>query len=105
MPAKCQDREGAGDPVAAPARMPATSPASAPAPDPAATSPEAASSPAVVPAPLGIQGAGNDGTVWNTINPGVEAAGLVALLWIRSAKNDGLTGARFGGRMFHPAFP
>ncbi|MGH0166591.1 UNVERIFIED_CONTAM: hypothetical protein FKN15_051008 [Acipenser sinensis] len=54
--------------------MPATSPASAPAPDPAATSPEASASPAVTPAPPGAQEAGNDGTVWNTINPGVEAA-------------------------------
>ncbi|MGH0182514.1 UNVERIFIED_CONTAM: hypothetical protein FKN15_009711 [Acipenser sinensis] len=31
--------------------------------------------------------------------------GLVALLWIRSAKNDGLAGARFGGRVFQPPFP
>ncbi|MGH0178944.1 UNVERIFIED_CONTAM: hypothetical protein FKN15_000295 [Acipenser sinensis] len=53
----------------------ATSPASAPAPDPAATYPEAAASPAVVPAPPGTQEAGNDGTVWNTMTPGVEAAG------------------------------
>ncbi|RXM30406.1 hypothetical protein EOD39_7950 [Acipenser ruthenus] len=46
------------NPVAAPARMPATSPASAPAPDPAATSPEAATSPVVVPAPPGTQETG-----------------------------------------------
>ncbi|MGH0138192.1 UNVERIFIED_CONTAM: hypothetical protein FKN15_066743 [Acipenser sinensis] len=31
--------------------------------------------------------------------------GLVALLWICSAKNDGLAGARFRGRMFQPPFP
>ncbi|MGH0174692.1 UNVERIFIED_CONTAM: hypothetical protein FKN15_000456 [Acipenser sinensis] len=31
--------------------------------------------------------------------------GLVALLWICSAKNDGLAGARFGGRVFQPLFP
>ena len=31
--------------------------------------------------------------------------GLVALLWICSAKNDGLAGARFGGRVFQPPFP
>ncbi|MGH0168592.1 UNVERIFIED_CONTAM: hypothetical protein FKN15_011674 [Acipenser sinensis] len=31
--------------------------------------------------------------------------GLVALLWICSAKNDGLARARFGGRMFQPPFP
>ena len=31
--------------------------------------------------------------------------GLVALLWICSAKNDGLEGARFGGRVFQPPFP
>ncbi|MGH0115635.1 UNVERIFIED_CONTAM: hypothetical protein FKN15_037958 [Acipenser sinensis] len=67
--------EGEENPMAAPARMPATKPASAPAPDPAATSPEAAAFPAVVSAPPGSQEAGNDGTVWNTINPGVEAAG------------------------------
>ncbi|MGH0151810.1 UNVERIFIED_CONTAM: hypothetical protein FKN15_040137 [Acipenser sinensis] len=78
MPAKCQDqvyRCRRSNPVAAPARMPATSPASASAPDPAATSPEAAASPVVEPAPPGTQEAGNEGTVWNTINPGVEAAG------------------------------
>ncbi|MGH0126331.1 UNVERIFIED_CONTAM: hypothetical protein FKN15_031554 [Acipenser sinensis] len=28
--------------------------------------------------------------------------GLVALLWICSAKNDGSAGARFGGRVFQP---
>ncbi|MGH0166348.1 UNVERIFIED_CONTAM: hypothetical protein FKN15_066769 [Acipenser sinensis] len=61
------------NPVAALARMPATSPASSPAPDPASTSPEAAASPAVAPAPPGTQEAGNDGTVWSTVNPGVEA--------------------------------
>ncbi|MGH0123030.1 UNVERIFIED_CONTAM: hypothetical protein FKN15_067115 [Acipenser sinensis] len=64
------------NPVAAPARMPATSPASAPAPDPDATSPEAATSPVVALAPPSTREAGNDGTVWNTINPGVEAAGI-----------------------------
>ncbi|MGH0136368.1 UNVERIFIED_CONTAM: hypothetical protein FKN15_060967 [Acipenser sinensis] len=63
------------NPVSAPARMPATSPASSPGPDPASTSPEAAASPAVAPATPGKQEAGNDGTVWKTINPGVEAAG------------------------------
>ncbi|MGH0165653.1 UNVERIFIED_CONTAM: hypothetical protein FKN15_049532 [Acipenser sinensis] len=63
------------NPVAAPTRMPATSPASAPAPDPAATYPEAAASPPVALAPPGTQEAGNEGTVWNTINPAVEAAG------------------------------
>ncbi|MGH0138085.1 UNVERIFIED_CONTAM: hypothetical protein FKN15_008398 [Acipenser sinensis] len=31
--------------------------------------------------------------------------GLVALLWICSAKNDGLAGALFGGRVFQPPFP
>ncbi|MGH0131630.1 UNVERIFIED_CONTAM: hypothetical protein FKN15_018521 [Acipenser sinensis] len=31
--------------------------------------------------------------------------GLVASLWIYSAKNDGLAGARFGGRVFQPPFP
>ncbi|MGH0122451.1 UNVERIFIED_CONTAM: hypothetical protein FKN15_004489 [Acipenser sinensis] len=31
--------------------------------------------------------------------------GLVALLWICSVKNDGLAGARFGGRVFQPPFP
>ncbi|MGH0127926.1 UNVERIFIED_CONTAM: hypothetical protein FKN15_039283 [Acipenser sinensis] len=30
--------------------------------------------------------------------------GLVALLWICSAKNDGLAGARFGGHVFQPPF-
>ncbi|MGH0144488.1 UNVERIFIED_CONTAM: hypothetical protein FKN15_003406 [Acipenser sinensis] len=64
--------------VATPARMPATSPGSAPEPDPAATS-------EVAPAPPGTQEAGNDGTVWNTINPGVEAAGAG---WESSAKNE-----------------
>ncbi|MGH0126470.1 UNVERIFIED_CONTAM: hypothetical protein FKN15_028317 [Acipenser sinensis] len=67
--------EGEGNPRTAPARMPATKPASAPAPDPATTSPQAATSPVVVSAPPGSQEVGNDGTVWNTINPGVEAAG------------------------------
>ncbi|MGH0118419.1 UNVERIFIED_CONTAM: hypothetical protein FKN15_023355 [Acipenser sinensis] len=57
--------ERRNNPEAAPARIPATSPASAPAPDQAATSPEA---------PPGTQESGNDGTVWNTTNPG-EAAG------------------------------
>ncbi|MGH0149635.1 UNVERIFIED_CONTAM: hypothetical protein FKN15_029478 [Acipenser sinensis] len=33
------------------------------------------------------------------------AIGLVALLWICSAKNDGLVGARFGGRVFQLLFP
>ncbi|MGH0144335.1 UNVERIFIED_CONTAM: hypothetical protein FKN15_002826 [Acipenser sinensis] len=31
--------------------------------------------------------------------------GLVASLWIRSAKNDSLAGARFGGRVLQPPFP
>ncbi|MGH0170924.1 UNVERIFIED_CONTAM: hypothetical protein FKN15_005842 [Acipenser sinensis] len=31
--------------------------------------------------------------------------GLVALLSIRSVKNDRLAGARFGGRVFQPPFP
>ncbi|MGH0156543.1 UNVERIFIED_CONTAM: hypothetical protein FKN15_046714 [Acipenser sinensis] len=31
--------------------------------------------------------------------------GLVASLWICSAKNDGLAGTRFGGRVFQPPFP
>ncbi|MGH0136812.1 UNVERIFIED_CONTAM: hypothetical protein FKN15_013329 [Acipenser sinensis] len=31
--------------------------------------------------------------------------GLVASLWIRSAKNDGLAGTCFGGRVFQPPFP
>ncbi|MGH0130669.1 UNVERIFIED_CONTAM: hypothetical protein FKN15_003168 [Acipenser sinensis] len=30
---------------------------------------------------------------------------LVASLWIRSAKNDGLAGARFGGLVLQPPFP
>ncbi|MGH0172365.1 UNVERIFIED_CONTAM: hypothetical protein FKN15_066719 [Acipenser sinensis] len=57
--------ERRNNPEAAPARIPATSPASAPAPDQAATSPEA---------PPGTQESGNDGTVWNTTNPGEAAA-------------------------------
>ncbi|MBN3281245.1 MTA1 protein, partial [Polyodon spathula] len=31
--------------------------------------------------------------------------GLVASVWIRSAKNDRLAGSRFGGRMLQPPFP
>ncbi|MGH0145692.1 UNVERIFIED_CONTAM: hypothetical protein FKN15_023662 [Acipenser sinensis] len=51
--------------VAAPARMPATSP-------------EAASSPVVAPVP--------HGTVWNTINPGAEAAGGMGAMYIKVAE-------------------
>ncbi|MGH0126246.1 UNVERIFIED_CONTAM: hypothetical protein FKN15_000500 [Acipenser sinensis] len=34
-----------------------------------------------------------------------DTIGLVALLWICGAKNDGLAGARFGGRVFQTPFP
>ncbi|MGH0159715.1 UNVERIFIED_CONTAM: hypothetical protein FKN15_058372 [Acipenser sinensis] len=37
--------------------------------------------------------------------PTSRQQGLVASLWIRSAKNDGLAGARFGGRVLQPPFP
>ncbi|MGH0118488.1 UNVERIFIED_CONTAM: hypothetical protein FKN15_016823 [Acipenser sinensis] len=43
------------------------------------------------------------GTARSVLSSGT--IGLVALLWIRSAKNDGLARARFGGRVFQLPFP